>query len=150
MSLAADVQFLAAVEPFRRFDQEAVRLIAFDAERLILKAGDILFRQHTACDAIYVVLSGTIALDSPGTGGQNPRIVMSGAVIGAASTIAATAHAVQAVAREASTVYRVPRNLLLRVLEAYPACAVRWRDMMSERLAQQTTAFAAIGTALEG
>jgi len=123
---------LAALEP------EALRLIAFAAETKTLRAGDILFRRDDIANGGFVLLSGSVALDPSGFGAATARIVRPPAVIGETALLLQTRRPATAIAREATSVMLISRQLFLRVLGEFPGSAEKLRQTLGTRLRQFT------------
>lgn len=62
MALDDDIRILGTVGLFESFTPEQLRLLAFGAERLVLRAGRELFREEQSADCAYIVVSGNITL----------------------------------------------------------------------------------------
>jgi len=136
MSLDEDFRRLSRIPMFSALEPEALRLIAFSAETRILRAGDILFRRGETSDCGYIVLSGSIALDAT-AGGEPARLVIRrNGLVGDLALIIETGRPATAIAREPSTVLKVPRTLFHRVLQEFPRSAERIRLGMTERLSE--------------
>ena len=131
MALQDDVRNLASLPAFRDFDAEAVRLIAFSAETRILRSGDMLFRRGDTSDGGFVVLSGAIGL---AVSFGRETLVRAPALIGELALIAETMRPATAIAREPTSVLKVPRTLYRRILAEYPESAARVRAAASARL----------------
>lgn len=129
MALQDDVRNLASLPAFRHLDPEAIRLIAFSAETRILRNGDVLFRGGDASDGGYVVLSGAIAMQ-----GSPETIVRAPALIGELALVAETVRPATAIAREPTSVLKVPRALYRRILSEYPLSAMRMRSVLAAKL----------------
>jgi CRP-like cAMP-binding protein len=134
MSLDDDVRNLALIPIFADLEPEALRLIAFSGEMRILRAGDVLFRRGEASDGGYVILTGSIALDRYDDGGPAAQIVGQHALVGEIALISQTERPATAIARETSTVLKVPRTLFHRVLKEFPRSAAGLRSKISARL----------------
>ena len=130
MALQDDVRNLMSLAPFRDLDPEAVRLIAFSAETRILRTGDTLFRRGDASDGGFVVLSGLIGLASGGT----ETLVRPPALLGELALVAETLRPATAIARDPTSVLKVPRALYRRILAEYPESAARVRANTAARL----------------
>ena len=65
-----------------------------------------------------------------------PTVAARGALIGEFALLTETKRPVTAVAREPSSVVRIPRQLFLKTLEGYPDAAVRMRDALAARVNQ--------------
>jgi CRP-like cAMP-binding protein len=83
----------------------------------------------------YVVLSGSIAMDAADTG-TAARIVRPPGLIGDLALLTQTRRPATAIAREPSTVLRIPRSLFHRVLQEFPESAERLRQSLTDRLSQ--------------
>ncbi|QBR71352.1 cyclic nucleotide-binding protein [Beijerinckiaceae bacterium] len=137
MRLEDDIRTLARNPTFAAIEPEALRLIAFSGETRILRAGDILFRRDELSNDGFVVLAGSIAMDTSGFG-ATARIVRPPGLIGELALVTQTRRPATAIAREPSTVLRISRPLFHRVLNEFPASAEQLRQSLSERLRQFT------------
>jgi CRP-like cAMP-binding protein len=149
MSLEDDVELFSGLEPFRHFEREAVRLVAFSAERRTLQAGDVLFRKGERSDCGYVVLSGAVALERGDSGGRPAEIARSGHVIGVHAMLVDGERPVTALARETSIVFKVPRALVKRVLDAFPRSAASWRAAIAQEMRADASALQGVRAALD-
>jgi CRP-like cAMP-binding protein len=136
MGLEEDIGKLARNPTFAAIEPEALRLIAFSGDSLILRAGDVLFRRDEISNGGYVVLSGSIAMDASDNGAATARIVRPPGLIGDLALLTQTRRPATAIAREPSTVLRISRPLFHRVLQEFPGSAERLRQSLSERLDQ--------------
>ena len=64
MSLESDIKILSGQPIFAELEPEAVRLIAFGSEPLLLGPGDVVFRQGDPSDGGFIVISGALSLAS--------------------------------------------------------------------------------------
>ncbi len=71
-----------------------------------------------------------------------------GALIGEFALLTETKRPVTAVAREPSSVVRIPRQLFLKTLEGYPEAALRMRDAIAARVNRTTGEFTRVRTVL--
>jgi CRP-like cAMP-binding protein len=117
MSLSQDVRRLAAVAPFSALPREAVQIIAFSSERILLKAGHHLFLGSARSDAGYFVLSGALDLRA----GKRTKRVEADTLIGETALIAEVQRRYEASAVEDCELLRIPRLVFRRVLEEFPA-----------------------------
>jgi CRP-like cAMP-binding protein len=58
MSLQEDVDLLRNIPLFRNIDSPKLKLLAFTAERLTFRPGEVLFNQGDQGDAAYIVVQG--------------------------------------------------------------------------------------------
>lgn len=136
MGLEEDIGTLARNPTFAVIEPEALRLIAFSADRLTLRAGDVVFRRDEPSNGGFVVLAGSIAMDASDHGAAQARIVRPPGLIGDIALLTLTRRPATAIAREPSTVLRISRQLFHRVLQEFPDSAERLRQSLSERLGQ--------------
>lgn len=131
MALQDDVRNLSSIPAFRDLGPEAIRLIAFTADTRILRAGDVLFRRGEVSDGGFVVLSGSIGIEgSPG----RETLVQAPGLIGDMALIAETRRPGDAIAREPTSVLKVPRALYQRILAEYPDSARAVRAALAAKL----------------
>jgi CRP-like cAMP-binding protein len=134
VSVENDIRNLSQIPMFGVLEDDARRLIAFSAETRILRASDILFRRGDRSDCGYVLTSGVIALDTRDDGAAGNLITTPFTLIGELALISETERPMTAIARQPSTVLKIPRTLFHRVLRDYPASARNMRAMMGMRL----------------
>lgn len=138
MTLADDIGNLARIPLFAELEPEALRLLMVAGETRILRAGDVLFRRGESSDCGYIVLTGSLALDAADNGSPAVQIVGPNTLIGEIALISETERPVTALAREPSTVLKVPRSLFHRVLKEFPASANGVRQTIRTRLSDFT------------
>lgn len=148
MSLDQDIAVLNRVQILNSLDREALRLVAFSADRRLLRAGDVLFRKGSMTIGAAVVMKGSIALDATGEGAPAQHIAQVGALIGELALIIQTTHQAEAVAREPSEVLIVSRALLRRVLMEFPQNAAEIRASFQKRLQAMSHRLAGVGQRL--
>ena len=149
MGLDDNIGRLACNPTFAMIEPDALRLLAFSGDTLILRAGDVLFRRDEISNGGYVVLSGSVALDTSGHGASTARIVRPPGLIGEYALLTETRRPATAIAREPSTVLRISRPLFLRILQEFPESAERLRQSLSERLGQFIGDLGAVREAFE-
>jgi CRP-like cAMP-binding protein len=134
LALEDDAQLLARHPTLATLEPDALRLLAFSAETRILRAGDILFRRDDASDGGFFVVSGAIALEESDNGGRASRVLGPGTLIGDMALITKTKRPTTAIAREPSSVLKIPRALFHRILHEHPRSAEQLRRNLAERL----------------
>ena len=132
MSLDDDIAFFRQVPLFAALDKEAVRILAIGAETRTFQSGAILFYAGDLADGGYIVLEGTMSLESDSHADE--KFVGPGALVGELAMFTDMVWHFTAVAREPLTVLRITRNLFRKMLEGYPAAAVTLRDVFARRL----------------
>jgi CRP-like cAMP-binding protein len=136
MALDDDIANLRRIALFEDFETEALRLLTFSAETKLLRAGDRLFRRGEPSDGGFILMNGSIALETHDDGRPAEKILRPLALVGETALIAETTRPTAAIAREPSTVLKITRALFHRILEEHPETALRVRRRLSARLAQ--------------
>lgn len=135
MALDDDIRILGTVGLFESFTAEQLRLLAFGAERLVLRAGRELFREGQSADCAYVVVSGNISLFRDGPNRRvTIRSVGPGAILGEMALIAQTTRLTSAFADGETEVIRLSRAIFHRILEEYPDVAAALHAHISRNL----------------
>jgi CRP-like cAMP-binding protein len=149
MSIEDDIAFLERVPSLRLLGRDALRILAIGAESRYLHEGISLFGEGEDADSAYVVQEGSFDLVSE----KNtiaPSVASPGTLIGELALLTETRRPTAAVAREPSTVVRIPRQLFLKMLEGYPDAALRMRDAVAARVNQTAGEFARVRNMLAG
>lgn len=133
MSLERDIKSLAQAPFFAAMDHEALRLMAFAAEKRNVATGDVLFRKGEMGDVGFLVLSGIVDLIPAGPN-RDTRPATAGVLVGANALLAPVRRKQTATAREPSTVLAISRALFTRVLREYPANARTVRRFWAREL----------------
>ncbi|MFC7395875.1 cyclic nucleotide-binding domain-containing protein [Chelatococcus sp. GCM10030263] len=134
MGLNEDIAAMGRVPTLAILEQDALRLLAFAAETRILRAGDVLFRRGEESDSGYIVVSGAIALDARDDGSPAAYVAGPGTLIGELALLVPVVRPATAIARESSSVMRMSRTLVHRVLAEFPRSALALRQAMTTRL----------------
>jgi len=134
MAVDSDIENLQRIPVFAAFEPEALRALAFRAETRVLRAGDILFRRGEASDGGLILVVGSIGLETHDDGRPADKILRPWALLGEIALVANTTRPVSAIAREPSTVLKIPRPLFHYILEQHPLTAARVRQFFKSRL----------------
>lgn len=138
MTMEQDVRILSQVPLFAQLESEALRLLAFTAEKLSLDENEVLFRIGEASECSYLITSGCILLNGGDFDSSTGVKLSSPALIGETALIVLTTRPGNATAIEPSTLLKIPRQLFLRIMREFPDGAARLREFMAHRLAQFT------------
>jgi CRP-like cAMP-binding protein len=139
MTLEHDIGLLARTRPFDLLPRDALKLIAFSAERKKIGAGEGLFQQGDEADCAYFILSGPVVLTIYGKNEPKERLVGPGALIGEMAMITPAVRPSSAHAKDDAVVLRIARDLLMRVLAEFPRETSRIRVALAKR-AKETIA----------
>lgn len=138
MSIEDEIAFLERVPALRLLGRDALRILAIGAESRYIHEGISLFGEGEDADSAYVVQEGSFDLVSE-KNASAPSVAGPGTLIGELALLTETRRPTAAVAREPSTVVRIPRQLFLKMLEGYPDAAVRMRDAVAAKVSQTAT-----------
>ena len=136
MTIEDDIAFLERVPALALLGRDALRILAIGSENRYVHEGVALFGEGEDADGAYVVQEGSFDLVSRDERRGRDGVVGPGALIGELALITETQRPVSAVAREPSSVVRIPRQLFLKMLESYPDAALRMRDALAARVNQ--------------
>lgn len=149
MALEDDIAFFEQVPTFAALGRQALQVLAIGAETRHLQSGAVLFYAGELADAAYLVQEGALLLE-PGTFTErDEHVVGPGTLIGELALLTDTVAPATAIAKEPTTVVRIPRNLFRKMLEGYPAAAQRLRDLMASRVNSWTQELGAVRQALD-
>ena len=148
MTIEDDIAFLERVPALAVLGREALRILAIGTENRYVHEGVTLFGEGEDADGAYVVQEGSFDLVTRDSG--KAVTVGPGALIGEVALISETRRPVSAVAREPSSVVRIPRQLFLKMLESDANAAVRMRDALAARVNQTANEFARVRAGLAG
>jgi CRP-like cAMP-binding protein len=149
MTIEDDIAFLERVPALAILGREALRILAIGSENRYVHEGVSLFGAGEDADGAYVVQEGSFDLVSQESG-VAPTVVGPGTLIGELALISETRRPVSAVAREPSSVVRIPRQLFMKMLESDPNAARRMRDAIAARVSQTTGEFDRVRARLAG
>ena len=149
MSLEHDIAFFEQVPSFAVLGKPALRILAIGAETKQLPSGAVLFYAGELADGGYVVQEGSLLLEpnSPREGEQ--FTAGPGTLVGELALLTDTVCAATAIAKGPTVVIRISRSLFKKMLEGYPAAAVKLRDIMTGRLDAWTRELGNVKTAMD-
>ena len=149
MALEDDIAFFEQVPTFAALGKQALQVLAIGAETRHLQSGAVLFYAGEMADAGYLVQEGSLLLE-PGTFSDGKEFsVGPGTLVGELALLTDTVAPATAIAREPTTVVRIPRTLFRKMLEGYPVAAQRLRDLMASRVDAWTNELSTVQKALK-
>jgi CRP-like cAMP-binding protein len=135
MTIEDDIAFLERIPSLRLLGPDALRILAIGAESRTIHEGISLFGEGEDADCAYVVQEGSFDLVSE-KAALPASIAEPGTLIGETALFTEVKRTTGAVAREPSTVVRIPRQLFLKMLEGYPDAARRMRDAIASKVSK--------------
>jgi CRP-like cAMP-binding protein len=136
MAVNSDIENLKSIPLFTAFEPGALQLLVFGAETRLLRAGDVLFRRGEATNGGFIILAGSMALETHDDGRPADKIAQPWTLLGELSLILQGTHQVTAIARQPTTVLKISREMFLKFLEQNPAAAARLCELFRSRLAE--------------
>ncbi|KRB62813.1 protein kinase [Rhizobium sp. Root708] len=137
MALNDDIRLLSQIALFGGMSEDQLRLIAFGADRRVISAGQMLFREGSPAESAYVVLSGRIELSRTGRDGQPEvqAVVGAGTLLSELALITLVERKFTAVATEDTGIIRITRPLFHRLIEEYPDAALLIENRIRDNIA---------------
>jgi CRP-like cAMP-binding protein len=133
MGLEDDIAFFERVPTLAVLGKQALRVLAIGAEIRHLQSGAVLFYAGELADGGYIVQEGSMLVEPEASQGRE-YTVGPGTMLGELALLTDTTSAVTAIAREPTVLVRISRGLFRKMLEGYPAAALRLRDEMAGRV----------------
>lgn len=133
MGLEDDIAFFERVPMLAALGKQALRVLAIGAETRHLQSGAVLFYAGELADGGYIVQEGSMVVEPEGSRGHE-YTVGPGTLLGELALLTDTTSPVTAIAKEPTVLVRISRGLFRKMLEGYPAAALRLRDDMAGRL----------------
>ena len=143
MALADDIRVLSQAPVFSSLSEEALRLVAFGAEKKVLVPGQMLFQEGAPAESAYIVVSGRIAVHASGMR-EAERFVEPGALLSELGLITRVERKFSAIAETEVEVMRITRALFRRLIEEYPEAATVVEDRIRDNIAQLAAQTAAL------
>jgi CRP-like cAMP-binding protein len=131
LSLDDNIRALSRTPVLADVGRDALRLLAFSAEEVHLRPGDLLFAEGEDADSAFTVVSGRIRLE-PARG--EIRVVGRGALIGEMALIVEGDRPCHATAEDEAKLLSIPRPVFLKMLGEFPNVAKQMRARFAARL----------------
>lgn len=144
MALEDDIRVLSETPLLSELGRDALRLIAFSADRVEVGRGEALFHEGDFADSGFVVVSGRLAL----TRGDQETVVGRASLIGELALISDVLRPATATAREPVIVLRIERELFSRLFTEYPELARKLHSRLAARLQAELADLKAVEAAL--
>ncbi len=127
---------LLTVDLFSEFGEERLDTLADEARLMTLNRGDVLFSEHDDPDALYVTLSGRIAMVNRSVDGRESVVALmeDGDLFGEMPLFDQRNRSTDARALEPSEVINIPYEPLRRIYGEDPAQLWRVVKLLAERI----------------
>jgi CRP/FNR family transcriptional regulator, cyclic AMP receptor protein len=124
---------LRQIPLFRNCEAVPLQVLAFAAERVAFKPGDIFIKEGIKGASAYFILSGTAELKQAR---QPLGVAEPGSLLGEVAMIGGTGYSLTATATEPVSAVRIDTALFQRVATEYPEFGKAVLDALSDRLGQ--------------
>ena len=131
MSLEDNIRALERTPVLADIGREALRLLAFSAEKIDIADGQNLFTRGAPADCAYTIVGGRVRLDA---GGGDQRVVGPGTLIGEMALVVDTLRPCDAYGEGPARLLVIPRPLFRKMLEEFPQIAGALRARLIERM----------------
>lgn len=126
MSLEQDIILLSDVELFSDFNADQLRLMVFGSEKLNFPEGTQIFHEDQASDGGYVIAEGSVELWIDRNGYRDVlEVCERGDTLGEMAMLTQTRRVASAMTLTATSLIRISRATMTRVLEQYPELAAK-------------------------
>ncbi len=135
MSLEEDVELLRNIPLFAKIEPSKLKLLAFTSQRLTFNAGDSLFKQGDAGDALYVIMEGEadVLVDTPG--GQITVATMgTHDFVGDIAVLCDVPRTATVTATSKLVTMRITKDLFFQLVCQFPQIAIEIMRELARRL----------------
>ncbi|KQV73129.1 cyclic nucleotide-binding domain-containing protein [Rhizobium sp. Root1220] len=138
MALNDDIRLLSQLPLFNGMSEDQLRLVAFGADRRVISAGQMLFREGSPAESAYVILSGEMELSRTGRDGQLEvqSTVGPGTLLSELALVTLVERKFTAVAKDDTSIIRITRALFHRLIEEYPDAARLIENRIRDNIAE--------------
>jgi CRP/FNR family cyclic AMP-dependent transcriptional regulator len=142
MLLEDDVRLLKTIPLFSKIETNRLKLIAFTAERVIFKKGDLIFNKGDEGKTIMIILEGeaNVVLPTP-SHDETFAIVKKGEIIGEIATLCNIPRTMSLIARTDCVFLSLSKDLFLKLIREIPDLAVQIIHDLARRLANTIQQF---------
>ncbi len=139
-----ETSLLSSVDLFSEVDETVLSELAKQAAERSLWRGDILFSEAQEPDALYIVISGRIAIANKSVDGRESVVALmeDGDLFGEMGLFDGLGRSAEARALEPSKVAEIPYGPVRAVYEEHPDLLWRVVDMLARRLRSMDEALA--------
>ena len=139
-----DTSLLTSVDLFRGVESDYMDALAASASERSLWRGDVLFGEGEEPDALYIVITGRIAIANKSIDGRESVVALmeEGDLFGEMGLFDGLGRSAEARALEPSKVAEIPYQPVQATYEAHPELLWRVVDMLARRLRAMDEALA--------
>ncbi len=139
MLLNDEVKMLRQVPLFVGVSPAKLKLLAFTSERVLYRAGEVLFRQGDVGDAAFVILSGRADVVADGSEGPiKVAEVSENAIVGEIAILCDIARTATVIALTQVEALRISKDNFVKLLADFPEVTIEVMRVLADRLSQTT------------
>lgn len=139
MQLNDEVKMLRQVPLFVGVSPAKLKLLAFTSDRVLYRAGEVLFRQGDVADAAFVILSGSadVVVDSS-KGPIKVAEVAENAIVGEIAILCDITRTATVVALTQVEALRISKDTFIKMLADFPEMTIEVLRVLADRLSRTT------------
>ncbi len=139
MLLNDEVKMLKQVPLFSGMSPAKLKLLAFTSERVLYRAGEVLFRQGDVGDAAFVILSGRADVVVDGSAGPvKVAEIDENAIVGEIAILCDIARTATVIAVTQVEALRISKESFVKLLADFPEMTIEVMRVLADRLSQTT------------
>jgi CRP-like cAMP-binding protein len=139
VQLNDEVKMLRQVPLFVGVSPAKLKLLAFTSERVVYRAGEVLFRQGDVGDAAFVILSGSADVVAESSKGPiKVAEVAENAIIGEIAILCDIARTATVVAKTQVEALRISKDTFVKMLADFPEMTIEVMRVLADRLSRTT------------
>lgn len=144
MTLSLEAGMLKQIPMFRDVELSKLKLLALASERLSYAPGEAVFHEGDEPDAVYVVLSGSVAVlrDSP-AGPVHVAELSQGAIVGEIAVLCDSLRTATIAAVGHASLLKIEKLMFMDMMMQTPQLALAVNKELARRLERLMAAFAA-------
>lgn len=147
MSLAQEVELLKKIPLFSKIETPKLKLLAFTSERIVFKAGEVVFEQDEMGDAAYIIMDGEAeVIVNTDKGPITVATMGKNEFVGEIAILCDMPRTATVKAVTELTTLRITKELFFRLISEFPQMAVEIMRVLAQRLEKTTKAAAAVYT----
>jgi len=139
VQLNDEVKMLRQVPLFVGVSPAKLKLLAFTSDRVLYRAGEVLFRQGDVADAAFVILSGSadVVVDSS-KGPIKVAEVAENAIVGEIAILCDITRTATVVALTQVEALRISKDTFIKMLADFPEMTIEVLRVLADRLSRTT------------
>lgn len=144
MTLSLEAGTMKQIPMFRDVELSKLKLLALASERLSYAPGEIVFHEGDSPDAVYVILSGSVAVLRQGpTGPLHIAELREGAIVGEVAVLCDSRRTATIAANDHVSALKIEKATFLDMMMQTPQLAMAVNRELARRLEGVTASFAA-------